>query len=185
MKGPIILQIAVKNCEMSANAMAVFAHCFPRLRRVELTNVDFSAKNYAAFRCTRLTYKSEEETLKEYAKQCARKGIDFQEAMHKWVPRNGVEYTSPHPAPSLEYFYVNNHSSEYKELNLSLLACWFTPHCATQNLRSLELSAGVDFFSIAYFISEMGPSPVLEHLTLWVGCDVGACKSFIYRVHWL
>lgn len=161
------------------NAMAALAHPFPRLRRVGLTNVDFTSKNYALFRRQSSSSLSDKESLNAFAEICALHGIDFEEAMCHRILGNGVEYTGIYPIPELQSFYVNNHSSQYAELDLVLLDGWFPSSGAATTLRSLELSAGVEFFSVADFINDIGSSPVLEHLRLWVGCRVGSCKSLL------
>lgn len=101
--------------------MAALAHCFPQLQRVGLTNVDFTAKNYACFRYIWDTYPSEEEILRQIVKRCAHDGTDYGNFMCRWVPQNGVEYIVIHPTPKLNSFYVNNQSSQYRKLDLSQL----------------------------------------------------------------
>lgn len=169
----------LRSCEMPANAMTALVYCFPRLRRVGLTNVDFTAKNYVPFRPISCSYASEEETLKCFAMICARNGVDFQEALRKRIPRNGVEYVGIHPPPKLESLYVNNYPSQYTDLNLSALSGWIFPHPTRENLRSLKISCQVELASIARLIDNLGPSPVLEHLWLWVAFSVGLCMSLV------
>lgn len=169
----------LRRCEMSANAMAALAHCLPRLRRVGLTHVDFTAKNYVPFMPISSPYVSEEAVMKICTEICARNGVDFQMIMRKRVPRNGVEYTSIHPAPKLDSFYVNNYLSGYTDLSFHLLSGWLDPCNVIGSLRSLKLSSDLKLMSIAEFIRQMGPSPNLEYLWLWVGFSVSLRKSFL------
>lgn len=174
----------LKSCEMPSNAMAAITCSFPRLRRVGLTNVDFTANNHSLLHdlSSSARLATEEEVLEVFAKMCADHGKDFNELVKKRLPRNGVVYTAMHPPPPLESMYINNQFSQYAMLDLVLLDSWILPRVVAKSLRSLELSRAVEIFSIAELINYLGPSPILENLTLWVGYGIGLCGYFLYLI---
>lgn len=139
-----------------------------------LTAADFTAENYSRFHdlLSPTPPVSEEVALKRLAEACARHGVDFDEVMRDYVPINDVVYEVELPPPSLESLYVNHQSSQYASFNLRYLSGWLLPREVATSLRSLEFSPKLQVWSVAEFINNLGPSPTLEHLRLWVGYDI-------------
>ncbi|KAK7685022.1 hypothetical protein QCA50_011857 [Cerrena zonata] len=173
----------LKSCEMASNAMVAIGRSLPRLRRVGLTNCDFTSKNHATvtdLSSSPSSILNDEESLKLFSEMCARNGQDVNEVLRDRIPRNGVKYTLMYPAPFIESLYVNNMSSQYMCTDLHSLYGWIMPNYIKHSLRTLDLSAELDLKMTAWFINELGSSPGLQHLRIWFPCDVGLLERFGY-----
>lgn len=172
------------SCELASNGLAAIASCFPRLRRVGLTNVDLTRSNHAIM----LQYsetppmETEEEMLQIIRESCNKLGLDFETWSRKRIRPNGVIYWVPYKWPQIEELYVNHTRSEYTMLNLISLSSWFHPPYLEKSLRCLELSDMIDVKSVADVLKTLGPSPVLEHFRMWVGCDLYIRTSYLPAV---
>lgn len=171
-------KLYLKSCEMPSNAMAAIAHAFPRLRRVGLTDVDFTAKDHAIIEDLTKTYEpTEEDTQNQLAETCSHLEVTTDEPVRRRIPRNGVKYIIIHPSPAIESLYLNRTTMQYEWLDLLTLCTWIDPPVIARSLRSLKLSKWLNIDTVAYFLNQLGPSPSLEHLTIWVACNIDLRKS--------
>ncbi|KAK7685021.1 hypothetical protein QCA50_011856 [Cerrena zonata] len=175
----------LKSCEMASNAMTALAHSFPQLRNVGFTHVDLTSKNHAGINVAlqpSLPFYLTEETITQQ-QMGGELALPDQKFVHRCcgpARENGVDYTIIHPAPRIESIYINNETSEYTWLDLNRLYGWMVPYNAAKYLKSMELSAVVELCSISKFITELGSSPCLQHLSLWIGCDIGLFDRYAF-----
>ena len=169
----------VHSCELASNGLGAIASCFPRLRKVGLANVDVTGHNHVIM----LGYsespptETDEERLENIRLDCEVLGLDFEVIARKFIRTNGVIYWVPYRWPRIEEVYVNHAHSEYTMLDIMTLNSWMHPPYLEKCLRRLELSPNIDIDGVADFLNTLGPSPVLEHLRMWVHCDVAYCMS--------
>ncbi|KAK7682435.1 hypothetical protein QCA50_014640 [Cerrena zonata] len=166
-------KLYLKSCEMPSNAMAAIAYSFPRLRKVGLTDVDFTANDHAIIEHISAPYNpTEEELQNQRLAMCAHLGVTMDELMSSRIPRNGVKYIAIHPPPAIESLYLNRTTTQYEWFDLMTLYTWIHSSVVARSLRSLELSKWLNIDTVAHFLNRLGPSPSLEHLTIWVACNV-------------
>lgn len=176
------------SCELASNALGAIVSCFPRLRRVGLTNIDLTGNNHAIM----LQYSespptdTEEQRLERLKKACKHFGLDFEMMARTRIRPNGVVYWVPHTWPQIEVLYVNQARSEYTMPDIAFFDSWLHPPSVAKSLRRLELSRKIGMGGVARLLNSLGPSPVLEHLRMWVGCVV-SIRAYLstVRLLWL
>lgn len=172
-KLPSVEVLNFRQCEMAPLAMTAIVRALPRLTQVGLNEVDLtvpgtaSIEDLSSSKPFLLTYVVRKEVA-------ARKGLPVESVAKDFDV--SVKYKLLQPKRPLQSLYIDNTFGRYRMLQLSWLFGWADSADISSSLKELHLGPGIDMRSVSTFITDLGTSPSLEHLNMYVGCDTEFSK---------